>query len=115
MTQDIVADIVRTDRAMKALEARRKELTAKLIEQGGIGTKYETPGFTVTVGLDEQDSLSEELARELFPDRYDEALEDKRAEVKLTLTDARKSFTGKELAQMTIKVPCTVKVTVKHK
>ena len=111
----VALDMVRTDRAIKALEARRDGLKSQLIELGGLDTTHTTTNFVVRIGKDYVVRLDCAKLLAQYPEAYERAQLIKAQTLRLTAKDAKETIASDVVAEYCIEVPCTVKVTVTPK
>jgi len=111
----VALDMVRTDRAIKALEARRDGLKSQLIELGGLDTTHTTTNFVVRIGKDYEVRLDCAKLQAQYPEAYERAQLIKAQTLRLTAKDAKETIASDVVAEYCIEVPCTVKVTVTPK
>lgn len=112
---ETVEELIRVDRASKRMEARRKDLSARLIELGGTGTKYQTSTTTVSVDSGTKKALDLEGLKSKYPERYESAQLVKAQSVKLTVSDASEKFTAEELREFITVETAPVRITIRYK
>lgn len=114
----IVSKLARIDSAIDTLTEQRKAEVQRLIELGCTGQNVPSTSGEIEVRLTcgYESKLNDEKAIELFPDEYAYLLEKKKATVRLTYTDVKRSdrVSWADLEKASDKVYATVKATVKH-
>ena len=114
----IASKLARIDSAISTLEEQRKAEVQRLIELGCTGQSVpSTSGdIVVTLSAGFESKLNEDKAQEVIPDTYGILLEKKKEQVKLTVTDLRRSkmVPSDVIEEVCDTVYATVKATVKH-
>lgn len=113
--RETVDALIRIDRASKRMDARRKELSARLIELGGTGAKYPTSTTIVSVDSGTKDSLDVEGLKTKYPERYEAAQLIKAQSAKLTISDASEKFTMEELREFITVEAVPARITIRYK
>ena len=113
--RETVDALIRIDRASKRMDARRKELSARLIELGGTGAKYTTSTTPVSVDSGTKNSLDVEGLKTKYPERYEATQLIKAQSVKLTISDASEKFTMEELREFITVETAPARITIRYK